>query len=361
MKQSFVKNKKGIRFKLWLINGMLYIAVGIIITGIFYSYRHVKTALTEVFDSHTKEMAQNAHIGKELTVVLADTSYLVSAFYRNDELLNHIKTRLTTRLEDLLKHVKDEHLIKSLNDFNLKIHTVWEQGERINQIHRKLASLRADFKAAINDLDKKTAGTSLQHLKIMMPELHELFLEINLQLFDMRLEHFEAGMDKQERTSRKPLLLLLDDLELLLKSLTSPFDEISDCYERLTKTVRLYRKTVTQLYSVAGTFKMQQAELEKMENPLLTRLEEIDAYIANSMTATAQTMMSKIEKGAAIGITVAIIALIGISIFVFWIGETITRSINRVVKRFKDIAAGQGDLTVSLAADAKDETDALAH
>ncbi|MDM8539446.1 methyl-accepting chemotaxis protein [Desulfococcaceae bacterium HSG9] len=356
MKKAFVKTKNGIMFKIFLINAISYITVGVLIIGVFYSYRYIETALTEVFDSHTKTMAQNAHVGKELAAVLVDTGYLVSAFYRNDELLNRMETQLTIRLEDLQKLVKDEHLRKSLNDFKLTINTVWEQGERINQIHRKLASLHADFNATISDLDKKTAGTSLQHLAIMIPELHKLFLEINLQLFDMGLDHFEADMDKQQQ----PILFLLDDLELLLKSLTSPFDEISGCYERLKKTVRLYRETVTQLYSVAGTFKMRQAELKKMENPLLTRLEEIDAYIANSMTTTTQTMMSKIEKSAAIGITVAVSLLVGISIFVFWIGQTITRSINKAAKRFKEIASGQGDLTVSLAVDAKDETAILA-
>ena len=357
MKKPFVKAKKGIKFKLWLINGMLYIALGMIVTGIFYSYRHVKTALTEVFDSHVKEMVQNAHIGRELAAVLAETDYLVSAFYRNDELLNRMETQLFIRLEDLQKQVKDERLIKSLNDFNLIIHTVWEQGERINKIHRKIASLRADFEAAINDLNKKAVGTSLQHLTIITPKLNELFLKINLHLSDMGLEHFEADLGKHQH----PLFLLLDDLELLLKSLTSPFDEISGYYERLRKTVQLYRETVTQLHSAAGTFKIRRAESEKMENTLLARLEQIDARIENSMAATTQTMISEIEEGAVIGITVAIGVLVGISIFIFRIGETITLSINRVVKRFKDVAAGQGDLTVSLAADANDETGELAH
>ena len=352
-----MKTKKGIRFKLWLINGMLYIAVGVIITGIFLSCRHVKTDLTEVFDSHAKELAQNVHVGRELTVVLADTGYLVSAFYRNDKLLNNMGTQLTIRLEDLQKLVKDERLIKSLNDFNLTIHTVWEQAERINQIHRKLASLRADFDATINDLDKKAAGRSIQQLTITILKLHELFLEINLHLFDMGLEHFEADMNKQ----RHPLFLLLDNLELLLASLTSPFDEISGYYERLNKTVRLYREMVLQLYSEAGTFKMRREELKPMKETLLAQLGGIDIRMGQTMAATAQTMIAKIEKGPVIGMTVAIGVLISISIFVFWLGETITRSINRVAKRLKDIAAGQSDLTVSLSADAKDETGALAY
>ena len=369
MKQPFRKTKKGITFKLLLINGMLYIAVGVIIIGIFYSYRHVKSALTEVFDHHAQAMVQNAHIGRELTLVLADTSYLVSAFYRNDELLNNMGTQLIIRLKDLQKRVKNKRLIKSLKNFTLTIRMVLEQCGRINQIHRKLASLRADFDATIDALDKEVAArlldlmlkgedvTPLQQLTIMIPELHESFLEINLHLFDIGLEHFEANMGKQQH----PLLSLSDNLYLRLLSLTSPFDTISGYYEQLKKSVRLYRETVAQLHPAARTFKMRRVALEQMKETLLAQLEEIDTRMGQTMTATAQTMIAKIEKGAQIGITVAFIVLISISIFVFWLGKTITHSINRVVKRFKDIAAGEGDLTVSLADNARDETGALAH
>jgi len=357
MKKPFVKTQKGITFKLFLINAMLYITVGVLIIGIFYSYRHIKTALTEVFDHHAQEMAQNANNVRKLTNVLADTGYLVSAFYRNDELLNNMETQLTTRLEDLQKLVKDERLIKSLNDFNLAIHTVWEQGGRINQIHRKLASLCADFETTINDLNKTAAGTSLQQSTITIPELHELFLKINFHLLDMRLEHFEADMDKQKH----PLVLLLDDLELLLKSLTSPFDEILGYYERVRKTVRLYRETVAQLYSAASVFKMRLAESDQMEDALLAQSEGINSRMEQTMAVTAQTMIAKIEKGALIGSLVTLAVFLIASFIVFQLGRTISRSINMIVKRFKEIAAGEGDLTVRLSADAKDETGALAH
>jgi len=369
MKQPFGKTKKGITFKLLLINGMLYIGVGVIIVGIFYSYRHVKTALTEVFASHTQAMAQNAYIGKELTLVLADASYLVSAFYRNDNLLNNMGTQLNRRLKDLQKRVENERLIKLLKSFNLTIQMVLEQCGRINQIHRKVTSLRSDFNATINILDEEISAKSLdmmlkgedatpfQQLTIIIPELHESFLEINLRLFDMGLKHFETNIGEQQH----PLLSMSDNLSLRLLSMTSPIDSIAGHYEQLKKTVQLYRETVAQLHPAARTFKMRRAALEQMKETLLAQLEVIDTRMADTMAATAQTMMFKIEKGARIGSAVALAVLFSISILVFLVGRTITRSINKIVIRVKDIAEGEGDLTVSLADNARDETGALAH
>jgi len=368
MKKTFIKTKRGITFKLLLINGMLYIAVGVIIIGIFYSYRQVKTTVSKVLDHHSQAMAQNAHIGKELTVILADANYLVSAFYRNDSLLNKMGNEIISHIKNLQERVKDERLIKSLKNFNLTMRMILEQCGRINQIHRKLVALRVDFDETIASLDEEVAArlldlmlkgedvTPLQQLTTMIPEFHESFLEINLHLIDMGLTHFEKNMGKQEH----PLLSLSDDLQLRFSSLTSPIKTISDYYERLRKTVRLFKKTASQLHPAARTFKMRRVAMEQMTESLLAQLEEIDTRMAHTMAATAQTMMSKIEKGAQIGSSVALIALFSVSIFVFLLGRTITRSINRVVRHFKNIAAGEGDLTVSLAV-ASDETGALAY
>ena len=364
----FVKTKKGITFKLLLINGMLYIAVGVIIIGIFFSYRHMKTTVTDVLVHHIQTMAQNAYASRELTVILADAGYLVSAFYRDDKLLNKVSNELTTRLDNLQNSVQDERLIKSLQNFSLTIRMVLEQCERINQIHRKLASLHADFDVAIDALDEEVAVklldlmlhgedvTPLQQLTTMIPELYGSFLEINLYRIDLGLEHFETNMGKTQH----PILTLSDELYLRLLSLTSPIETISGYYEYLRKTIRMYRETSEQLHPVSRTFRMRRAALEQMQASLLAQLEAIDIRMARTMTDTAKTMMSRIEKGGRIGITVALAVLFSIGILVFLLGRTITRSINMIVKRFKKIAAGQGDLTVSLAV-AGDETGALAH
>ena len=355
MKQPLKKTKRGITFKLLLSNVIFFIAVILIIIGISYSFRQVKTNIK-------KELAQNTHASKELTVILADTSSLVSAFYRDDRLLTSKGKLLTVRLINLNRSVQDEHLIKSLNYFNLGIKTILKQCEQINQMHRKLTSLRADFDAAIDTLDEEVAArlldlmvqgedvTPLQQLTTIIPELHESFLEIHLHLIDLGLAHFEADMGKQQQHL---ILSLSDELSLRLLSLTSPIEAISDHYEELRKTVKLYRETVVKLHPAAGAFKIQRWALEQMQESLMSQLEAID-------TRMTQTMMSKIEQYGRIGISVALAALFIVSILVFLIGRTITRSINLIVKRFQEITAGQGDLTVSLAV-AKDETGALAH
>ncbi len=369
MKQPLKKTKRGITFKLLLSNIIFFIAVILIIIGISYSFRQVKTNVKKDMEYHSQVMAQNTHASRELTVILADTNYLVSAFYRDDQLLTSMGKLLTVRLINLNRSVQDEHLIKSLNYFNLTIKMILKQCAQINQIHRKLISLRADFDAAIDTLDEEVAAslldlmlqgedvTPLQQLTTMIPELHESFLEINLHLIDLGLAHFEADMGKQQQHL---ILSLSDELSLRLLSLTSPIEAISDHYEQLRKTVKLYRETVVKLHPAAGTFKIQKWALEQMQKSLMSQLEAIDTRMAQTMTNTAETMMSKIEQYGRIGISVALAALFIVSILVFLIGRTITLSINLIVKRFKEITAGQGDLTVRLAV-AKDETGALAH
>ncbi|MDM8541316.1 methyl-accepting chemotaxis protein [Desulfococcaceae bacterium HSG9] len=369
MKQPFKKIKRGITFKLLLINGMLYIAAGVISIGIFYSYRHIETALEDVLDHHSQAMAQNAYTSKELTMLLSHTSYLVSAFYRKDQLLSKTGNELTVRLDNLQNRVQDEHLIKSLKNFNLTIRMVLEQCERINQIHRKLTSLSADFDTAIDALDKEIAVklldlmiqgedvTPLQQLTTMIPELHKSFLQINFHRIDLGLEHFATDLSKKKE---HPILILSDQLYLHLSSLTSPIETISGYYEHLRKIVKLYRETAELLHPTVMTFKEHQVALKQKEEDLIAQSGKIKTRMTDTMEATAKTMMSKIEKGGYIGTSAALAVLFSVSILVFLLGRTITRSINMIVKRFKEIAAGQGDLTVSLAV-AGDETGALAH
>ncbi len=85
MKKSYSFFHKNITTKLFIVNGLVCIALGLVVIVVLFSFQNVKEILSTVFARQAEQAIENAQIGRGLARILFDTNLLNVTFYGKDE------------------------------------------------------------------------------------------------------------------------------------------------------------------------------------------------------------------------------------------------------------------------------------
>ncbi len=354
---------RGIPAKLFLINLLICMMVGIIGVAVIFSFRYMKNEMTAIFASELGHVIKNAQIGRELARVVADTNLLLSAFYGNEEFLKGEGERLIHKNDALMLKTKDDKLKAALDEFARKTQDVFDQCAAVNRTRRNLEGISQKIDHAaislgdtvsekiIKAITEGWEDSILNGLPLTISEYRETLLRINLKFMELGPEFFESPVEE----NRHPLLTLLDTLQMKVRPLFAYDSDIAAYGRTLSEDIRKYRNTILQFHTTARDLRSRLDRMNQEKEALLFRMVEIDRHIAKRAKQGSSALARQIMQGAQAGGVVMFAVIMAGVILAALLSRSITQSLNLVVARLRDIAEGDGDLTIRLEVKSKDE------
>lgn len=361
---------KGIRGKIFLINLMTCIMFAVITAAVFFSFRYVKNELADIFEKKLSQVIGNAQVGRELTAALSDTALLVSTFYgRKDNFLKTEGVRLTEKIYILMLKTVDPHLKDSLNGFMIKIRDTFNQCEAVNQVRAEaetvgesLDSTSLLIKQAVSDkiIDafmKGVQSAETDRLPLMISEYREILLQIKIRFVESGLTHFELPIEKTEH----PIFVHLENLRVKVQPLTKYSADIAEPGNRFLEILFKYKDIMIRFHQSVRELRSRIDTMNKERDILLKLMEKTDGNIARQAEEGVAALSKKLFAGSSAGLVIALIVTLTVVMLTSLVGRSISKSLNLTLARLKDIARGEGDLTVRLEIRSRDELEELAN
>lgn len=209
-----------------------------------------------------------------------------------------------------------------------------------HQLEQTILFERALFQVS---LIKQGITSSQTNFDRLVSQISDFSLKVDKEIKDtekfiaegIKIVHTEKGKAKFTNILHK-----LEGIEVKFRSLNVGIKQILD------------QSTSLDLNEFANKAAELHASETALQHQLIELLAEIQAF-----TLAASLQAEKDEQDGIFWIvTIFVIALVLGFILPFWIGKAISAPVNALASRLQQVAQGDGDLTVSLDANAKDET-----
>jgi methyl-accepting chemotaxis protein len=336
--------KKSIPAKLFMINLLIFIVFGIIAVSVSGSFQYIKNEMTKIFSAQLHQVAENAEIGRELARMLSETNLLVSTFFGKEEYLKTGTDHLIGQTDSLIKKNGDPKLKKSLTRFKEKVHRSLEQCAAVNRVWREIERIDRDINRTLDDLGDTVSGkivdltmdgrdsSIMEQMSFIVSGYRETLPQITIQFNRLGLAYFESPAKADDH----PILELLRDLQLRLRTLTASEPDIAAYGKRLTDQVQKYNEMVLQFHMAVGELRTRLDEMNQEKENLLALMEKLVTHIAEAAEEGIAVLDKRISKGITAGILAAFLMTLTMFIFVFLLGRSVTLSLNRVIRGIKN-------------------------
>lgn len=367
MKNLLKLSRRGISAKLFLINLLICLMFGMITFSVFFSFRYIKDELTGIFAGELEEVIENTQRGGELARILADTNFLISTFYGKEDFLKAEGERLVNKTYILMLKTADRRLKHSLDEFIKKIRDVISQCSAVNEERRQIKTMDREIASIVSSLQKlvsqkidsaKKDGSPsiLEQLPLLISEYQQRLIQTELLFAELGLEHFESPAEHEH-----PVFNLLDDFQLKLRPLNLYDSEIAGYGRNISEKTRTYKQMISQFHNTAKELRGLLDGLNQEREVLLNLMGEINEHIGQRAEKGVEVLTKRISGGLKAGALVAFIATMTVVTLASLFGRSVSKALNLVVTRLRDIAEGDGDLTIRLEVRTKDELGELAN
>ena len=338
MKKSYSFFHKNITTKLFIVNGLVCIALGLVVIVVLFSFQNVKEILSTVFARQAEQAIENAQIGRGLSRILSDTNLLVTTFYGKDEFLKSEGESLISEITALTAKSTDAEIKASLENFTQKIREVLEKCGKVNHSRGEIRAINQQMNTNLQGLEEALAErilnlategediSAMEQLNAMIPGHYESLLRISLRLAEEGLEHFKLPLEDYEH----PILSMLEELSLRFQTLAGTYPEISRYGTLLTDNIRKYSDTMLRFYQVAEKLHTRLNGMNGKKEELLAMMEETDARIADTTETAARDLTAKIFRSA-MGSLVIFFVTLPVVIFAFLLSRSVRKSLNHVI------------------------------
>jgi len=147
-------------------------------------------------------------------------------------------------------------------------------------------------------LDRISAGedtSDLDHLTFMAADYSRMLFRISIQFTRLDLDFFRQGAADKDH----PLFSLLDELELKLKALNMPDEDIAAFGKELFSLSETYRELIKKFHVAVGNLYAQLESLNRKETELKQLMAETDRNVLNT-TREGGKKLHQVMSGAAL-------------------------------------------------------------
>ncbi|GBC59106.1 hypothetical protein DENIS_0036 [Desulfonema ishimotonii] len=332
---------RSIPAKLLLIHLMNFIMFVTIIVVAFCLFHYTEETLTTVFSDKIDRVAENAQIGRELTRVIADTNLLMSRFYGREDILKTEGKRLLSETNALITKTKDRALKQALNAYYDKIQKLFNQCRIVNRImgdiearDRKISNMLTGLEETISEkirnkiIEGKDVSV-MEQLTFMTADYRATFPKITILFTKLGRKHFESSSEEEEKDC--PLLILLDELRLKLRTLTAPAPDIIEHGKNLRTEVDRYRAEIVRFHEIAAKLKTRLDETDAAKDTLLQLMERTDKGLFQTVREVKEGLIRQIFSGLMAATLLMLLMALMVGVLAYFLNRSITRSISNII------------------------------
>ena len=335
--------------RLLTINALICVSFLAILAAVYFSFRNVEDALSGTFAAETRRVADNSAMTRNLSRVLSDLELVLRTFYERNDIVEKDGARLLSSMEEILRNSRNRQLRDLAADFEQRIEAVLARCEQVNAIRREIRALEKKFETRAESLDNAVARglvqaivegsdtSDMEQLSSLVGGYRESFVRIELRFERLGPEFFKHPVEENGH----PLLALLQDLHLRLRTLTASAPKIAGHGQELMGLVREYEKMVPALHGASANLEAILEKLAVEREALLSAMEEADRQVADKTEETTRALTTLIERTLGFNLLICLLALP----LVIWgsvAAFSIKRPVQKVVESVKRLA--QGDL-----------------
>lgn len=328
-----------------MINLLIFMVFGIMSLSVTGSFQYIKNEMTKIFSAQLHQVTENAEIGRELARMLAETNLLVSTFFGKEDSLKTGSAHLIGRTEQLIKTNGDPKLKASLIRFREKIQRTLDQCAAVNRAWREIENLDKEMNRTLDDLGDAVSGkivdltmagrdsSIMEQMTFMISGYRETLPQITIQFNRLGLAYFESPAKEDH-----PIIALLRDLQLRIRTLTASEPDIAAYGARLTDHVQKYTELVLQFHQVAGELRTRLDEMNQEKENLLELMETLVSHITQAAEEGVAVLEKRISKGILSGMLAAFLMTLAVFILGFLLSRSVTQSLNRVIQGLKNVS-----------------------
>ena len=334
--------------KLLIINALICVAFLAILATVYFSFRNIEDALSGTFATETRRIADNSDMTRNLSRVLSDLELVLRTFYERNDIVENDGARLVSSIEAILEYSRNQELHGLAAEFGKRIEAVLAQCEQVNAIRREIRALEKAFETRAESLDNVVAQglveaivqgsdtSDMEQLSSLVGGYRESFMRVELRFERLGPEYFKRPVEKNGH----PLLALLRDLHLRLRTLTASAPKIAKHGQELMSLVREYEKMVPELHAASAKLESVLEKLAVEREVLLSAMEESDRQVAVKTEETTRSLTALIERTLGLNLLICLLALplvVSGSVAAF----SIKRPVQKVVESVERLARGE--------------------
>ncbi|WP_207683283.1 methyl-accepting chemotaxis protein [Desulfonema magnum] len=304
--------------------------------------------MTRIFKVQLDHISENSQVGRELARVAADSDLLVSTFFGREDFLKTEGENLIRRISALMEKTTNMQLKELLGKFRQKIEEVIKQCETVNLTYREMDALNQQIDTRLSQLGEVISqkilsltmegrdSSVIEQLTFMVSGYRETLPRLTIRFNRLGLKYFEAPVKKEGH----PMLTLLNDLRLRLRTLSASDPDIAKYGELLRHDVRKYTDTVLQFHTVAGILRVSLDDMEAQTEVLLGMMKKLVQNVTKMGQEGTETLKKEISEGVTAVLLITSFMTLTVTILVFFLSRSVTQSLDRVIKGLQDTSRG---------------------
>jgi len=333
--------RKNITARLLVMNILIALVFGFIIAAVFVSFGQIRNTMATLFTENVSQIFVNAQSTRELFRLTEDTNLLITTFYgKSEESLKTEKEKLLKKADAVMLTTSDTQLKTALKDFIAAIGKVLEQCDRVNQTRKNIENLDQKIDILFNkteeliaqkilDLALEAKNVSiLEQLTYVISGCKETSIRINNRLMKLGMEYFELPMVEKDH----PVLTMIDDLILRLKTITASEPDIADYGKQMIAEFQNYKTVIVQFHKDVQELKAVKDKMEAEKEGLLSVMAQADQSVSEMAHLDVEKFIRKISGQMQLGSMIILILAVSVMILSFFHGRSVIKSLRYVIQ-----------------------------
>jgi signal transduction histidine kinase/CheY-like chemotaxis protein len=334
-----------------------------LLIGLFlFTLNHIKHTGDTALDRNVARLTENAKLGRELVYILSDTNHVTTSFYKNDDLLKKQSKIIISRTNSLIPGSHDVQLTKILEEFEEKVHLVFEKCFAINNLHSEIESMTNEYKTYAGSIEqiidsrmaKRTLRgeklSDLRMLRQMIPGILVTVGDIDNTFNVLGIEYFKTATIETDH----PIFNLADDLRWRIYHIGDAEPSVRDTTRQFTEKINEFKQTILVFNMDAKDLHKSLIEMNIKKDDLLKYLEESDLLLKKESVGMKRKMADAflLYRNFMLIFSIGLVIII-LFMAVFFIVSNIKKPMALINEGLESIS--KGDLNTTIKLNRKDE------